>query len=406
MTEDKSKYELTLDFVMILGKYFEENKDFINVMKVCKKYEELVEMYHFNPISNISLFENIQTQHFYNQEDINNKKNGLYKYIYWIVTNADEVINYLKNKINNIENENKEYKNISIDKNIQEKDIVFIKKYYPNINIKEFDFKNSNCDINTLPDINNLIIKNLPNDTACLIGNTTNKFSFVIKEGITSIGKYCFFNCTALTNIELPTTLIEINDCSFPNTGLTTIIIPEGITRIGTSAFSNCKQLTNIILPSSLIELGNYVFRNTKITKINIPEGITKITHGCFDNCYELTNIELPSSLIELDNFALSCTKLKTIIIPNNVKYIGDRCFYDCYYLTNVTLPSSLIELGDDTFYNTSITTITIPENVTKIGCGCFENCDELTSITLPSSLNCDIYDLYFKTNIKKINTY
>ena len=65
-----------------------------------------------------------------------------------------------------------------------------------------------------------------------------------------------------------------------------------------------------------------------------------------------------------------------------------------------------MIELGDDTFYNTSIITIRIPENVTKIGCGCFENCDELTSITLPSSLNCDIYDLYFKTNIKKINTY
>ena len=32
-------------------------------MKVCKKYQELVLMYQFNPISDILLFENIQTQH-------------------------------------------------------------------------------------------------------------------------------------------------------------------------------------------------------------------------------------------------------------------------------------------------------------------------------------------------------
>ena len=52
------------------------NNDFINVMKVCKRYEELVLMYKFNPISDISLFENIQTQHFYNK-DVENKKDGI-----------------------------------------------------------------------------------------------------------------------------------------------------------------------------------------------------------------------------------------------------------------------------------------------------------------------------------------
>ena len=68
---------------MIIGKYFKSNKDYINIMKVCKKYKELVLMYKFNPISDISLFENIQTQHFYNKQDIDNKKNGMYQYIYW-----------------------------------------------------------------------------------------------------------------------------------------------------------------------------------------------------------------------------------------------------------------------------------------------------------------------------------
>jgi hypothetical protein len=83
MTEDENKYEISIDFLMIIGKYFNTNEDFINVMKVNKKYQELVLMYKFNPISDISLFKNIQTQHFYKRKDIKNKKERMYRYIYW-----------------------------------------------------------------------------------------------------------------------------------------------------------------------------------------------------------------------------------------------------------------------------------------------------------------------------------
>ena len=96
-TEDKSKWQMTVDFVMIVGKYFQSSKDFVNVMKVCKRYEELALMYKFNPISDISLFENIQTQHFYKEEDIKNKKEGLFRYIYWFSKNYED----FKNKGNN-----------------------------------------------------------------------------------------------------------------------------------------------------------------------------------------------------------------------------------------------------------------------------------------------------------------
>jgi hypothetical protein len=68
---------------MIIGKYFKSNRDFINLMRVCKKYEELVSMYKFNPISDTTLFENIQTQHFYKNEDIYSAKKGMYRYVFW-----------------------------------------------------------------------------------------------------------------------------------------------------------------------------------------------------------------------------------------------------------------------------------------------------------------------------------
>jgi len=35
---DKSKYEITIDVMMIICKYFELNNDYINIMKVNKKY--------------------------------------------------------------------------------------------------------------------------------------------------------------------------------------------------------------------------------------------------------------------------------------------------------------------------------------------------------------------------------
>jgi hypothetical protein len=64
-------------------------------MKVNKKYKELVSMYKFNPISNIKLFKNIQIQHFYKKEDINNKKRKMFKYIYWYCIDYEK----FKNKI-------------------------------------------------------------------------------------------------------------------------------------------------------------------------------------------------------------------------------------------------------------------------------------------------------------------
>ena len=67
--------------MMIIDKYFKSNNDYTNIMKVNKKYYDLVEMYHFNLISDYYLFSKMQTQHFYRQEDIIEKK-GMNQYVY------------------------------------------------------------------------------------------------------------------------------------------------------------------------------------------------------------------------------------------------------------------------------------------------------------------------------------
>ena len=76
-----SSSEITIDFLMIIGKYFRSSEDFINAMKICKKYYDLAGMYKFNPISDTTLFENIETQYFYRNDDFDAVIPGLFKYV-------------------------------------------------------------------------------------------------------------------------------------------------------------------------------------------------------------------------------------------------------------------------------------------------------------------------------------
>lgn len=68
---------------MIIGKYFKSPLDYINVMRVCKKYENLTLMYRYNPIGDTTLFPNIQTQHFYRKHDFITVVPRMYRYVYW-----------------------------------------------------------------------------------------------------------------------------------------------------------------------------------------------------------------------------------------------------------------------------------------------------------------------------------
>ena len=70
--------------------------------------------------------------------------------------------------------------------------------------------------------------------------------TYIVPNGIKSIGNYAFSNCKNLTSI----------------------IIPDGITKIGYSAFSECTSLTSITIPKSVTSIGNYVFSNNSLNSL------------------------------------------------------------------------------------------------------------------------------------------
>ena len=81
------KWKLSVDFIIIVGKYFESLDDYIHLMKLCSKYNQFFLFYRYNPISDTRLFKLMQTQHFYKHDDIKNKKEGMTRYIDWNIVN-------------------------------------------------------------------------------------------------------------------------------------------------------------------------------------------------------------------------------------------------------------------------------------------------------------------------------
>ena len=212
----------------------------------------------------------------------------------------------------------------------------------------------------------------------------------VIKDGVTSIGKYAFFWCSGLTSITIPNSVTSIGEHAFANcSGLTSITIPNSVTSIGDGAFSGCSGLTSITIPNSVTSIGNGAFLGCSgLTSITIPNSVKSIGNQTFWLCSGLTSITIPNSVTSIGNETFwLCSGLTSVTIPNSVTSLGKFAFYGCSGLTSITIPNSVTNIGKSAFLGcTGLTSITIPNSVTSIGDYAFDGCSGLTSITFEGS--------------------
>ena len=140
--------------------------------------------------------------------------------------------------------------------------------------------------------------------------------SVMIEDGVTSIGKYAFFDCSSLASIKLPNSISSIGIAAFNNcSSLASITLPNSISSIGELAFYYCSSLTSITIPNSVTNIEKYAFCGcSMLASITISNSVTSIAESTFENC----------------------TRLKSITIPNNVISIGKNAFHDCFCLTSV----------------------------------------------------------------------
>ena len=242
---------------------------------------------------------------------------------------------------------------------------------------------------------------------------------------VTGIGEWAFENCTDLTNVKIPDSVVYIGSGAFQYCNFTSVAIPDSVANIGGSAFHGCANLKSITIPNGVTSIGDSTFyRCTNLTSIIIPNSVTSISSCAFWECTALKDLTIPDSVTYIGYSAFyRCIGLTNITIPNNVTYIDSSSFRECVGLTdikvaednkvydsrnncnaiiktetkelvfgckNTVIPNNIKCIGYGAFDRcTGLTSIIIPDGVTKIDYGAFSDCTNLISITIPNSVTC-----------------
>ena len=103
------------------------------------------------------------------------------------------------------------------------------------------------------------------------------------------------------------------------------------VVSIASYAFKNCKGLTNITIPSSVVNIGTDAFANSGLTTIELPSSITSIGFGLFLACSDLVSVKIPLSVQSIGESAfVDCTSLTNLELSSSVETIGVMAFYGC----------------------------------------------------------------------------
>lgn len=289
----------------------------------------------------------------------------------------------------------------------------------------------------------------IQNDEAIITKYTSSKNIFNIdqitiglnKYPVTKIGKEAFKN-TAIKEITMPNTIIEIGDEAFSNcTKLQSITTSNKLEKISNNAFNGCSQLTNIFIPSTTTYIGESVFNNCdsliiyaqtdkmpstwsknfnqfarpiyysieleNIIKDNNIYYILQDNQICLTQCFNnQSSITIPSTIDILDKsyevtkigqYAFNCcATLKSISLPNTLKSIGTFAFSSCTNLEEITLPDSITFLGNAVFYYCQkLKSVTLSKTLTILPANTFANCRNLQEVVLNEQLQSIEYQAF-----------
>ena len=185
---------------------------------------------------------------------------------------------------------------------------------------------------------------------------------FVAPDSFKEIWGYAFKDCKNLEKVDLNKTT-SIGDMSFENcTKLSSIVLPNTLVELGTYVFSGCTLLNNIKMPSNAIEITNtFIYGSGYYNDTNNWEnGILYLDNYLITTNNDLLNqqsinVKEGTIVIAINAFTNNGKHLKSIVLPEGLKIIGSSAFSSLYSLSQINIPSSVISIGNNAFGATDL---------------------------------------------------
>lgn len=223
---------------------------------------------------------------------------------------------------------------------------------------------------------------------------------------VTVIGNTAFMYCFYLTSLNIPNSVVTIEEGAFAYcSGFTgDLVIPNSVVNIEPSAFHTCYAFNgDLILGTGLTSIGAWAFNSCDgLTGVlNIPSNVASIGEDAFVYCkFEgiVVDPENPNYDSRNDCNAVIATSTnelttgcKNTVIPNTVTAIGNNAFKGVVGLTSIGIPNSVVSIGNNAFATCFDLTgdLTIPNSVETIGESAFFQCEGLNGkLTLGESVS------------------
>ena len=210
-----------------------------------------------------------------------------------------------------------------------------------------------------------------------------------VPEGITSIGKSCFFDKKGIVSITFPATLREIRANAFLNCiSLSEITFQNGNVIPDEKAFRGCSALRKVIVNGTVYTIAEDAesdgaeapgsgSADERDGTQELPELIERIRDQVFADYYISGNV-----LIRY------LGKEERIRVPKEVRIIGERAFFGNEQLKTVILPNGLTEIREQAFAGClTLQTVAFPQTLRRVEREAFAECKKLLSSDLPASV-------------------